>query len=415
MVKENIFLRIGFNTVIQIAGKIISVILSIFTVVLITRYLGTEGYGNFALVFTYVSFFSVISDFGLQLAMVRELSQNENEEKPYGSFLLLKSILILLSSLIAIITLFFLPYVYPIKLGIFIAIIAVAFSGITNYGTSIFQSRIRLDLVTYIDVLTKIFTVGFIIFFVYMKLNLYFIISTVLIGNSIGLAITFFLLKETFYFKYDKSQIKKILTMSFPIGITSFVGLAYFKVDTIMLSVMKNPTEVGLYTLSYKVLENFVLIWGFYMASVYPLFAKFKGESSFNKMNKLLINSFFIAILISTLIIIFGIIFAPFIIDTLAGKEFDNSINSLRILLFSIPFLFINNLLSDFCIVLKAIRIIFIGILISLIINILLNLWLIPLYGFIGASYVTVISAIILSAYSILTIIILKLPYNKIN
>lgn len=408
---NKIFLKIGFNTVVQLGGKVISVALSIFTVLLMTRYLGSVGYGNFTLSFTYVSFFSVIADFGLQSTMVRELSQSEQGEKKHDSFLFIKTILVLISSLCAIIILFFFPYSYSLKLGILIATVAVAISGITAYGTIIFQSRVRLDLVTLIDVITKIFTVGFIIFFIYLKFNLYYIISAILLGNIIGLVVTFFLLKDVLRFTYNISQIKRTLIMSFPVGVSAFLGLAYFKVDTIMLSIIKNASQVGLYSLSYKVLENLLIIWGFYMASVYPLLAKFKGKNDFKQMKLLMKHSFIIAGLLSLPMILGGVIFAPFVIDIFGGKGFHSSIFSLQILVFGLPFLFINNLCSDFFIVHKLNKINFIGIMLSLLVNILLNLWLIPILGFIGASYVTVLSALFLAFYYIIQIVI----FNKKN
>lgn len=410
---NKLIIKIGFNTGVQLAGKVISVFLSFFTVLLMTRYLGAAGYGIFTLAFTYVSFFSVIADFGLQSTMVRELSQRDHDEKQHGNFLFLKILLVILSSLCALIMVLFFPYPYSVKVAIFIATIAVAISGISSFGNVVFQSRLRLDLITLVDVITKIVTVGFIVFFVNLKLNLYFIISTVLFGNIIGLGITFIILKDTFRFFYDSAQVQKILSLSFPVGISSFLGLAYFKVDTIMLSIIKTNSDVGLYSLSYKVLENLLIIWGFYMATVYPLLAKFKGKDDIKQMKSLFRNSFIVALFLSLFIIVSGIIFAPLIIDIFGGKAFYASIPSLKILLFALPFLFINNLCSDFFIIQKLNIINITGILISLLVNILLNLWLIPIYGFIGASYVTVFSALFLCLYYIIEIVIFnnKLAY----
>lgn len=396
---NNILLKVGFNTGIQISGKIISVAFGVFTVLLLTRYLGTSGYGNFTLAFTYVSFFAAIADFGLQLAMVKELSQKNHGKKELGTFLLLKVSLVALSTLLASILLFTFPYPYEIKIGILIAIIAVAISGISSFGNVILQSKIRLDLITVVDLITKIITVTLIIFFVYLRLNYYFIVFSVLLGNLVGAVIIFILIKDSVYFLYDFRLAKKILLISLPIGISSFLSLAYFKVDTIMLSVMKSSNDVGLYSIAYKILENLLLLWGFYMASVYPLLAILKGNSDKKKLNNIIMYSFFIAVIASILIILIGMFFAPTIIDIFGGKNFHEAIPSLRILLYAIPFLFINNLFYNVLIIHKRNTSILIGMSLSLLINIILNLYFIPKSGFIGASYVTVASAALLSIY----------------
>lgn len=403
---NKILLKIGINTGIQLAGKAISVALSIISIFMLTRYLGSTGYGIFTLAFSYVSFFSIISDFGLQLTMVRELSQKQGDEARYGSFFLLKVFLTIVATISAIGALFFFPYSREIKMAITIATFAVGISSITTYGTAIFQSRVRMDLITLIDIITKIATVACIIVFVLAKLNIYYIIACVLLGNCIGLLIIGYLLREVFYFSLDIAHIKKIIIYSIPVGISSFIGLAYFKIDTIMLSLLRNTTEVGLYSVPYKVLENVLLVWGFYMASAYPMFARFHGERKRKNMKDLLVHSLIIAFCIAIPIILCVFIFAPFIISIFAGKGFNQSTASLRILIFSIPFLFVNNLLSDVYIVVKKNTVIIMGILFSLIVNVVLNLFLIPQYGFIGASYVTVISAMVLCAYCIIITLI---------
>lgn len=395
--------KIGFNTLIQIAGKVISVGLGFITVYLLTRYLGTEGYGNFTLAFTFVSFFSVIADFGLQTTMLRELSQEEHHKK-YKSFLFLKILLTIAASIAAAITLFFFPYSMILKSAILIAIIAVAISNVTTSGTIIFQSRLRLDLVTYIDIITKVCTVGLIFLFIQLQLNLYYIVATVLLGNLLGMLITFFILRGNISLSFNLAQIKNILIMSIPIGITTFLGLASFKIDTIMLSVMKSTNDVGLYSLAYKVLENLLIIWGFYMASVYPMLSKYRAKDEFGDIKSLLKNSVVIAISMSVGIIFIGFLFAPFVVDIFGGAAFKDSIPSLQILLFALPFLFINNLFTDFFFSTKANRFALNAIVLGLVSNILLNLWFIPLYGFIGASYVTVFSSALMSIYCIIQV-----------
>ena len=154
--KKNIFYKIGFNTLIQFSGKIITVVLGFLTVGLLTRYLGTSGYGDFTLVFAYMSFFGVFADFGLQLAIVRELSQKSiRAEKIYVTYFWIKLALIVASTVFALILLIFFPYSNSLKIGIVIGALAVGIGGLSWYGTAIFQSKVRLDLVTYIDILSN--------------------------------------------------------------------------------------------------------------------------------------------------------------------------------------------------------------------------------------------------------------------
>lgn len=413
LLSSNTFIKIGFNLGVQSIGKIINVLLSLATIVLITRYLGSAEYGIFALAFAYVSFISVISDLGLQLVMVRDLSQKDHNSDTYGTFLFLKIFLILLGSVVGIIALQFFPYSLTEKIAILIAIVAVALSGITNYGTAIFQSRVRLDLVTYIDVLSKLTSVILILFFASKGLCIYYMVLAVLFGNLIGLFATFVNLKDKFKLKFDTKRAIKVAKASIPIGVMLLVGLLYFKVDTILLSILKSSSEVGIYSLSFKVLENFLVLWGFYMAIIFPMISMYAGKNGNKKVAKLLKNSILISIISSTLIVGIVFIFAPYIIQILGGRGFAESTPVLRILIFSIPFLFINSLISDLCIALRSTKIIFIGITSSVFINVMLNIMFIPAYGAIGAAYVTVVSAALLTLYSVFVLMSLKIPFRK--
>lgn len=414
MDNRSIFLRIGFNTLVQFGGKIISVLLSFLTVALLTRYLGTAGYGNFTLVFVYMSFFGVFADFGLQLTIVRELAQkNIDTDKIYGTYFWLKFLLVFVSTILALIVLLFFPYSQTLKIGIIVGALAVGIGGLSGYGTAIFQSNIRLDLVTLIDVITKLVTVGLIAAFVFLKLSFYHIVATVLFGNIVGFLVTIVILKKfiRFNFYYDHLLAKKIIQWSFPIGLTSFFSLAYFKLDTIMLSVMRSSAEVGIYSLAYKILENILVLWGFYMASVYPVLSGFSDDR--RRFLGLFKKSIFIAFGSSVFLIFIGFISAPTLINVFGGGGFHASILPFKILLFSVPIFFLDNLFYTLFLIKKKIAIVLYGMTLVLIVNFFLNLIFIPRNGYIAASYITILSELALLLFYLTMLFQLKIRTQK--
>ena len=54
---------VAYNTLVQLAAKIISMGLTLITTVLITRALGKEGYGQFSIMQTLPALFFILSDF----------------------------------------------------------------------------------------------------------------------------------------------------------------------------------------------------------------------------------------------------------------------------------------------------------------------------------------------------------------
>jgi len=409
----NVLRKIFVNTGLQILGKLSSILLGFISISILTRYLGITEYGKFSLIFAYLSFFSILSDFGLNLYIVKELQNKENRKRIIGTFFWIKLLFIINSTLISLLILYLFPYSQDIKVGIIIASIAVAISGLTSFGNSIFQSDLRLDLVTASDQISKIFTVILIILFVVLKYSLNSFIFAVLFGNLISLLYTYYFINKKFQINYylNKKIVIPIITKTSLIGLTSVFSFLYFKSDTLILSLFRSNSDVGIYSVSYKILENLILIWGFYMASVFPLLSKFNFERNYELQKKMVFTSIKIAICLSTIIILISIYFAPLIIQIIAGKNFMNSIYPFRIMVFALPFLFINNIVFNLMLARNRIKIIIYSLGILFLINLILNLIFIPQYSYIASSFITVISEVIL--FSTYIFFYIKLQNNR--
>lgn len=390
---KKIFLLLGYNTLVQIAGKVISTALSLVSIGFLTRYLGQEGFGNYSLVFAYLSVFGIFSDLGLQLTMVRELAQKK-EGAIYGAFFWTKLFSVIVATLLSWLFLLVFPYSNFLKTAILITSFGFALGSLNNFGTVIFQANLRLDLVTLVDVISRAVTVGFVIVFVSLGQGLYSILNTILIGNLAGSILTIFLLRKfiVFDFRLDLNLVKKIINQSLPVGLISILALLYFRVDTLILSIFRGAKEVGIYSLAYKVLENILVLWGYYMASVYPLLSSLANQRKTVEIGRFWQKSLIVSIYFSIVIIVIGYILSPIVIQFLGGREFGESIIALRILLVSLPLFFIDNLFYHTFLARKEIRGVIVGISSSLIFNLILNLIFIPRFGYIAAAINTIIT-----------------------
>lgn len=401
MSKTSVSNRIIINTITQILSKVFAVGLSIISVALLARYLGAEKYGWFTLVFTYVSFFTTLADVGYNQTIVRELSLDiKRSHEAYATFFNIKILLIAISIIAALVGLGFTPYESDLKIAIIIGIAALTISNLSSYGTSILQSKLRLDLVSLLDLLTKGVTVICIYFFIRYDLGFYSIIYAVLIGNVVGMIVEYFFVRDWIVLSlhFDKKIANSILKISFPVGITAVLTMVYFKVDTLMLSMIRTPVEVGIYALAYKVLDNIIMLWGLIMASIFPLLSKYHGNADNISYRRLVKNTTLIAIGLSCLVILIGNTSAPLIMRILGGSKFYSSIEPFKILLYAVPFLFINNIFFNIILSFGKTNYLIIPLLSSLALTIILNAFIIPLHGYIGASYVTVVTELITSS-----------------
>ena len=73
------------STIVQTAGKAVSILITLVTVRLVVKHLGTTGYGNFILITSIFLLFDAVADLGTRMIGAREAAktENESEKKPY--------------------------------------------------------------------------------------------------------------------------------------------------------------------------------------------------------------------------------------------------------------------------------------------------------------------------------------------
>jgi len=391
--------KIRWNTGVQAIGKLVIVLLSLINISLLTRYLGQKGFGDFTLVFIYLSFFGILADFGLQLTMSRDLAkENQLSLKIYGTFFWIKFLLGLASILIGIALLSFFPYNHFLKKAIIIASLGIFLGYINNFGTIVFQAKLRLDWVALVDIVSRVATTAFIFLMISTKGSFYTLVSSILIGNLFALLLIIFLLQKVvkFNLKFDFLLAKKIIKKSIPVGIIAALTLLYFRVDILILSILKGTKDVGIFSLAYKVIENLMAFWGLYMATVYPLLATLLARKKTKVAKSIWKNSMRMALAISVFFIILGYPLAPLGIKILGGEEFSASVLPLRILLFSLPLLFINNLFFHSFLLKEESKFLIKALSCSITIGIILNIIFIPIWGYISIGFNILISQLFL-------------------
>jgi O-antigen/teichoic acid export membrane protein len=75
--------KIAYNVAAGTVSKILQTILALVSIGFITRYLGTSGFGNYATVLAFLSFFASIADLGLYSISTREISREGADEENY--------------------------------------------------------------------------------------------------------------------------------------------------------------------------------------------------------------------------------------------------------------------------------------------------------------------------------------------
>jgi O-antigen/teichoic acid export membrane protein len=182
---------------------------------------------------------------------------------------------------------------------------------------------------------------------------------------------------------------------------TSIMGLAWLgnlvfnTIDMLMLGVMANPAQVGLYSAAYRVLNQVLITYYLVTQTLYPQFAR-HGLSDRVRMLKARI----LLPLLGTGIVLAAILTATrrTLLTLLFGQPFLAAAPLLLLLAWVIPLDFLTSYLSNAYIAWSMERKVLLCTTIAAACNVVLNLIWIPNYGAMAAAVNTLLSYVILLA-----------------
>lgn len=361
------------------------------------RILGVINFGKYTLVLTFISFFYIISDWGLSTLTIRDVARTPDETRKYLIHtIILRMGLSLISYLVLIWITFLLNYPKEIIILISIVGLSIFTNNILGAFNSILSAHEKMHIPSIMGI---IFSTIFLMLgglCLYLRLGLVIlvlvIVSLSLINAiSTGWIIRRFLLPIRFSFNY--SFYKNLLCQATPYAILSVLSIIYFRIDTVMLSKLKTMEAVGLYNASYKIVEFLMFIPVSLLGAYFPQMSR-EAKSSIIQLRTTYLKSTKLLLVFIIPVSIFFTVFAKDIILFLFGSSFIPAAGALRILIWAVVVMYINaplgNILynSD-----RLIRFIPLAIL-NTSLNIILNFIFIPRWGYIGASTTTLICEI---------------------
>ena len=400
--------KIALNVLINSCAKVLSTILALVSVGLITRYLGTEGFGNYATAVAFLSLFSALADLGLYNISTREISRSgADEKKIMGNVFSLRIISSTTVLILAPLVIFFLPYSREIKEGIVIVALAFLFSSGCQAFNGIFQKNLAMYKVAMGELTGKIVQVATVILTIIYDWGFDWIIMAMLLNMLVSFGIIFFWSRKYIQIKLqvDFTYWKEFLKESLPMGAVAIISFVYFKMDTILLSVMKNGTDVGIYNAAYKVLENATFFPALVCGLVLPIMSRdiFTNRKNFQIISDQTLKFFILLIVPLTVVTLF---LAEGIINLIGGSGFAESAYVLRILIFALALIFLGHFFNAILIVSNLQKKLMLVLLVAAVVNISLNAIFIPRFSYLGAAYVSVVTELIvvfLTAYLVIS------------
>jgi O-antigen/teichoic acid export membrane protein len=395
--------KIAWNTIIQFASKIISIIFGLFTIAIITRYLGQAGFGEYTIVNTFISFFAVAADLGLTLITVQMISQpNINRDQVLSDLFSLRFWSAIFLLILAPITILFFPYSSAIKIGVLVTVVSYFFVALNQIMVGLFQKELRLDRVAIGEVLSRASLLGGILLAAVLNWGLLGILWVAVIASFLNFLILFIYARKLAHIRlnFHWPVWLAIVKKSWPIGLTIIFNLIYLRADTIFLSIFKSQNAVGLYGAAYRVVDVLITLPFIFAGIVLPIMTSSWLEKRELQFQNVLQRSFDLMSIIAVPMVFGAYCLADTIMSTVAGEDFVLSGSILKILIIASSIIYLGTVFSHAVIAIDKQKAIIWAYLFVALTALAGYLFFIPSFSYFGAAWVTVYSELTIALAS---------------
>ncbi len=388
---------IAKNTAVLLVAQIVSMIFGFFYTMYTARYLEAEGFGTLSFALAFTSILGLFSDLGLSSLTIREVARNKALANKYiGNISVIKVGLAIFAYLLIVLVSNIMGYPEQTLKVIELISLSVICNAFTSMFYTIFQALEKMEYVSLGRILNSILMLAFTIIAINLGLSVVGFAFIYFGASACGLfysSMVYILKLGMIKPEFDWLFLKPTINAALPFFLSALVDTAAFKIDIVMLSSMKGDIVVGWYSAAYRLLEVMMFVPATFVASIFPVFSKFYVSSQ--ESLKLAYKISFEYLSIIALPISLGTtILAEKIIFIIYGDNYGYSIIALRILIWTIPVIFLSFLMGTMLASINkqtlAVKINFFGMLL----NISINCILIPKYSLEGASIATVITSL---------------------
>lgn len=396
---------VAWNTTSQLVGKVINTGTTVIISILLARKFGAQGYGDFIKITTYVAFFFLISDFGINAVYLKKSTSQEESSDGWPSLLGLRIGSSFFLVFVALSVLALVPngatqgYTNFVRLGIILFSPVIIFQALVVSANAAFQKYMRYDLATLSVAAGSLVTLGTLwVAATYANSSFGILLGTLAIlgGTMVTAAVSMVLAKRVhgkLSVSFDIGSMKRILLPAIPLGLTLLFNIVYFHADSVILTLTRSTAEVGIYGLSYKVFEVALVVPTFFMNAMYPVLLKAtngKARTEGSEFKRLVRRSF--AVLLVASVVSLLVLWAGAPLLSLVKADFVSSVPALRVLSLGLPIFFLSSLAMWSLVALGKQRLLVFVYGASMIGNVVLNALFVPRVGYMAAAWITVFS-----------------------
>lgn len=403
------------NTLLTFSTQLISVFLGVITSVILARTLGPTNLGIYSLLLTTFSLIGSIGSLGISIANTYYGVKGEYKWNEIASNSIIAALIMGIILIVFFLSLYFLGLSFLNNINftvILISSIAIPSALSMGYFQNILLGQRKIKQYNAINIVQSILYMSFIVIVLYFNGSLSGVIVSWTAAYLLTAIIPIILVYKSIPFKLhlNLNLFKKSITFGLKGYLGNLIQFLNYRIDMYLINfILLNSASVGYYSISVGLAESLWYLPGAVGTLVFARTPGLTNEERNRTTPQICRNTLFITIIFSIILVITG----KYIISILYGSRYLDALTPLLVLIPGVIALSIAKVLSNEIAGRgKPIINTYIAI-ISIAVNVPLNLILIPKIGIVGSALASSIS------YTITTIVVLstflKLSKSSLN
>ena len=373
----------------------LNIIFPVVTIPLVTRALGADAYGDATFAISFASYFSMFSMLGINSYGVRECAKFRDDKCALDRIVKELLTLTLISTVIVGGLYFgsalFIPSLSRYRVLLFISGLSIIFN--TLGAGWYFNAMEHYGYIATRTIVVKVLSLLALLLFVHSPNDVsIYVMVTVLGVSGANLFNLRLLLSERDLKHVSSINLRRHVAPAFSFLLLSMATTLYSQIDTLMMGILSPGAAVACYGIASKIKSAVVSISTSLTNVVTPRASYLLGGSK-EAFESLVCKTFSTVLLFSLPIAFFFGSNAALIVDLMAGVGYEGAVPALVIVSFATVFVALTNVVnSNICIPLGLEKKLTFPFFFAGVTDFLLNLYVIPRYGAVGAAISTLLA-----------------------
>ncbi len=390
-INSNRLRQLGGNVFWLVANRIVRMLIAVIVLGAVGRHLGVEQFGQLNYAISLAAVFATVAGLGFEAIVIRELVR---EPSTTGRILCSAFALRVLGGLLAILLVWMASMVagdHPSQV-LLAVIVSVGFlPGALEVIELWFQKNIQAKHTVIVRIAASIVAGGLRLVLVWQGAAVSAFAVMQVVETALAAAALIWVYQargESFReWRCDWGIAKRLLHDTWPLMLAGLLVAAYFRVEQILVKQVLGDYSAGIYYASVRVVE----MWGFVpvilLTTIYPLLVEKHRESGESGRRHQMQTVFDIMTSLGVMTAVVVSLAATTLIPIIFGKEYGPAANILMVHAWIAPVTFSGSVRAQYLLLENANLYHTVVALIGIAINVPLTLWLMGLYGSIGAAW----------------------------